>query len=320
MAITREEVRIRMAVDSSALSAGMTTASAQVNRFVADTGKKLMSLARANIWLMGADLLRQALPTAEEFWNKIYGVDEASTKKYEETMNRFRSLRAEIQKTREALAKSAFDEATPEQQRDLLNQKIANLDKAISGEGADKANREKAIAGLAAEIESMGPNGSIVGIAKRGRLLQLTGVDPLQSLNEGRSELIEANAKSTAKLNKLTTERLATAKQLAEVEKKVSPETKATDAKAQMLANRAKVATLRSDFELGMATGNLDKINAARAGLDALTKENNLLFQKIPGMEKFYNPKLDSRTEGEKLAQELAASVMKVEIVKVQGE
>lgn len=109
MAVHQEEVKLRLGVDASQISAGMAGVSRTIGKFVDDTGKKLMSLARANIYMMAIDLARQIIPTAEEIWNAVYGVDPATTAKFQEANERLHKLRKELEATKKSLHEGLRD-------------------------------------------------------------------------------------------------------------------------------------------------------------------------------------------------------------------
>lgn len=331
MAINREEVQVRIGVDSSAVSAGMAKVSFQVNKFVQDTGKKLLSLAKANIWLAAADLLQQALPTAEEFWNRVYGVDEATTKKFQDSLSRLKTLRAELEQSKSQLAKAEFGERAPKEQRAMLLEKKQNTDAELKKLVAQRDEMTAQIESLKSASKSQGPDrpvGKTLGQIEKfagsgiGKLLgiKVTDVRKEQEFKatEARGKIVEERAKIEARINKLTADRIGLNKQIAEVDKKVPDSDREAWAKAQVLKNRERVATLRQQVGEGLRTGDAKKIRGSLDEIETISEENRKLFDFIPGYSGSYNKTKD--TESDRLAAKIAEQTLKVEIVKVQGE
>lgn len=115
MALSKEEIAIRVGVDSRAISPGLAGASRQINKFADDSIKKLNSILKANVFLAAADLFRQLIPSAQEFWEKYYGADEESLRMADEAHARIKSLAKAIEDSRKSVekakAKDEFDKA-----------------------------------------------------------------------------------------------------------------------------------------------------------------------------------------------------------------
>ncbi len=139
MALTQDEVKIRLGIDSRAIAGGLTGVSGQIGKFVEDTRKKFMSLARANIYLAAADVMRQIIPTAKEFWDKMYGTDDQSNQRIQAFQENMRNLRKGVQDAQSALAKHVedfyFKKASPLDQVNLLDEQLK--------EARQKADRAK---------------------------------------------------------------------------------------------------------------------------------------------------------------------------------
>lgn len=66
-------------------------------------GSKAISLLRANVYMAGMDLLRQMIPTAEEFWDGIYGTDQASMERAQQAYDNLKKLQEAAKASRQAL-------------------------------------------------------------------------------------------------------------------------------------------------------------------------------------------------------------------------
>ena len=238
MAIKQEEVRLRVAVDSSQVSVGMTKMSQQVNKFVNDTGKKLLSLAKTNIWLAGADLLRQAIPSAEEFWNRVYGVSEDQTRAYESQLNRLRRLRTEVLETK------------------------ARLDAAYTNrnlKSADNLGKEAIY-----EAEMFDIDAGMNKARDQVKLLKDT------------KQPVEEIVKAEQNLRNLQLQRLETQEKLSDLREKMSPEELRSS--IQRRANRiGEVKQLRTDLETFQMLGDKAGESKARRRIDEIIRERNQL-------------------------------------------
>jgi hypothetical protein len=103
MALSKEEISLRLGVDGRAISPGLAGASRQINKFASDSVKKLTSILKANVFIAAADLLRQLIPTAQEFWEKIYGADEESIRMADEAHQRIKNLAKQVRESRDSV-------------------------------------------------------------------------------------------------------------------------------------------------------------------------------------------------------------------------
>jgi len=85
--------------------------SALVERSGKALAQKAISLLKTNVYLAIFDLIRSAIPTVEEFWNKAYGVDEESQNKRKTAEANIASLRAAAVSSRDSLAKQRKDQS-----------------------------------------------------------------------------------------------------------------------------------------------------------------------------------------------------------------
>lgn len=136
MAQTREEVTVALGVDNTQLASGL----AQSESFMTNFADKIESkfTRKFNKLLYGGlvstffNLIKQAmeelLPTAEEFWNSVYGNNDKSTSIFEARRKELRSLREELEKSLPLLEKffadRKFKRADDGGKVEILNQKI----------------------------------------------------------------------------------------------------------------------------------------------------------------------------------------------------
>lgn len=229
---TTEEIRIKAGLDYSRVTAGLNSIRSQVNKLAADVPKKLTGLLKANLYTAAAGIIAEILPTWDEIWNKVYGVDEASTRRLEETSKRLRSVRAEAQAAaravEDAISKARFEDADTLGKRDILLQQKANQEIDVKA-ARDEVDRLK---GLLARDRSNPELAARLGGAQKD-----LSVKELELLKTGRS--------------------------LKSVTEKLSPDAVAS-IYAEMMANSIPdVATLRAEFAKQMALRRAFNMNGA---------------------------------------------------------
>lgn len=103
MGLSREEISIRLGVNSSAVSPGLTGARRQINKFADDSIKKLSSILKANVFLAAADLIHSLIPSAKEYWESFYGTSDEIVAKSDEAHSRIKTFASRIQEARKNL-------------------------------------------------------------------------------------------------------------------------------------------------------------------------------------------------------------------------
>lgn len=130
--ITQEEARVRIGVDGTQVAPGLQRITTYIETFGDRVGKKLTSLISANLWMSAANLAAMALesliPTAEKFWDEIYGNSPAASDAFAKTAARLRTLRESISDLEKSVADKEwqrnFKGETPEGQTAMLDEKI----------------------------------------------------------------------------------------------------------------------------------------------------------------------------------------------------
>jgi hypothetical protein len=93
-------------------------------------GGKAMSLLKANVYLAGAQVVAEIIPTWETIWNSVYGVDEAGTKRLEEATNQLRTIKDKAQEAgkelEDAFKKARYEDTDNLGKRNILLQDQAN--------------------------------------------------------------------------------------------------------------------------------------------------------------------------------------------------
>lgn len=124
-----------MGLDARAVSSGIASIQRTVTKFATDVPKKLFSLAKANIYMLAANLVQNALPTAQEFWDGFYGTDAEHTANLQRVNKHIHSLVDRLNASRESLASTAKDlrmkAATPDEQIAILSGDLAEMNEAL---------------------------------------------------------------------------------------------------------------------------------------------------------------------------------------------
>lgn len=140
----REEISFRLGVDSRAAITGIERIQNQITRFSNDAMKKLGSIFKANVFAAATDVAVQLLPTWDEIWNTVYGVDEKTTQRLQEQSENLRKIRDNLKKSAKELAdakeKADFEDATPEGRLRMLQQKKLSADDDVR-EAQDEISR-----------------------------------------------------------------------------------------------------------------------------------------------------------------------------------
>lgn len=245
MAITNEEVKIKLGVDGSQVGPALAGQSAVFNKFITGMKSQLMSLARTNVYLMAVTVIKELLPTAQEFWDSVYGVDEAGSERIRKSNENLRKLRQEVMTTKAALNK-AFEE------RSLRD--------------ADNLGKEAIFEGKMADNQSEKARAEA-----RVKLLKDTK-QPIEQIVAAQQEV-----------RNLTLEQLEIEKKLSEVRAKFSGEEMLTSIKRR--ANITKEITdLRSDIKTYNELGFPDQAKAAENKINKLVSGRNNLEGLPPGV------------------------------------
>lgn len=129
MALSKEEIAIRVGVDSRGVAPGLAGARRQINKFADDSIKKLTSILKANVFLAAADLLRQLIPSSQEYWENFYGATEEQIRQSDEAHARVKALSKAVAESRmtvgEAVRKEHFERAPFEEKQQMLKEDVA---------------------------------------------------------------------------------------------------------------------------------------------------------------------------------------------------
>ena len=150
MALTSEEVKIRMGMDSTALRAGMASSSQFVEKSLKAVSSKAVSLLKANLYLAVLDLFAQIVPSAEEFWGRIYGTDPDSMAKHQQALENIRKVKDALLTDQERLAKAERDARLKNADE---NGKVAILEGEKEANAKIIANKKKAISDAKYDLE-----------------------------------------------------------------------------------------------------------------------------------------------------------------------
>jgi len=230
--LSQHEIRIKAGLDYSKVTAGLTDIRAQVFKLAKDVPNKLSSLLKANLYTAAAGLISEALPSWDEIWNKVYGVDEAGTKRLEESTKRLRTIREEAQKAAQSL-EDAFKKARF-QDSDTLGKRGMLLEDQANQQIDVKAARDE-VARLKAMLARDRSNPELAG--RLGAAQKGLSEKELQLFNTGRA--------------------------LKDINSKLTPDQVASIF-SEMLANSIPdVYKLRSEFRKQMALRNAFNMNGA---------------------------------------------------------
>lgn len=127
--LTQEEIRIKAGLDYSRVTAGLNSIRGQVNKLAADVPKKLTSLLKANLYASAAGIIAEILPTWQEIWDKVYGVDAEADKRLEESGKKLKNLRKSLKDSQDEITdiwkKSQMEGASPIGKAEMLKGDLA---------------------------------------------------------------------------------------------------------------------------------------------------------------------------------------------------
>lgn len=128
MALSKEEISIRIGVNSSGVAPGLAGARRQINKFADDSIKKLTSILKANVFLAAADLLHQLIPSSQEYSENFYGATDAQIKQSDEAHARVKAISKAVAESRmtvaEVVRKDYFDRADFEEKQQMLEEDV----------------------------------------------------------------------------------------------------------------------------------------------------------------------------------------------------
>jgi hypothetical protein len=111
MSLSREEIQVRLGIDSSQMQSQGAHAESYIEHLGQKMVTKLNRLIGVSIFHMALHLVQELLPTAEEFWDRIYGVEKGEDTKLDRLREKFHRLRESIEKATIAYEKSVFESA-----------------------------------------------------------------------------------------------------------------------------------------------------------------------------------------------------------------
>lgn len=162
-----------MGLDQKPLVKGLQSAQGQVQqfgqritkdfeKFAGDMAGRVMSMLRTNLYLGVVSLLERLLPTAEEFWDSVYGNSQEQTQAFERTRQKFRTLREELMESKKLVdqkwADLIFGEATDQGKLDIINKQLKEITR----------EQEQQLY-LFNRFKDSGPNSSFIEIATKAR-------------------------------------------------------------------------------------------------------------------------------------------------------
>ena len=100
---TKEEVRIRLGIDSEAVGKQAGLVGHSIESSLKKTAKGINKLIGFNLVSIAQNLLSEIGPAIEKFWENFYGTSPEQNRKYEEAMNRMHALRKEVLASRKAI-------------------------------------------------------------------------------------------------------------------------------------------------------------------------------------------------------------------------
>lgn len=134
--LTQEEIRIKAGLDYSRVTAGLNSIRVQVNKLAADVPNKLGSLLKANVYAAAAGIIAEILPSWQEIWDKVYGVDADSSRRLEEQGKKLHKLRDMLKQSQKEITdswkKSQLEMATPIGKAEILKGDVATAKEATA--------------------------------------------------------------------------------------------------------------------------------------------------------------------------------------------
>lgn len=107
MSLTREEVSIQLGVNNTQLSTGLAQADGMVSTFADKVShkfeKKFNKIFYGGLVGLAFHTFKELLPTANEFWDAVYGVGEGDAERFDQMRERFHKIAETIRGLKEKL-------------------------------------------------------------------------------------------------------------------------------------------------------------------------------------------------------------------------
>lgn len=136
--LSQEEIRIRAGLDYSKVTAGLTDIRGQVFKLAKDVPKALSGILKANVFGAVASLASELIPTWQEIWNGVYGTDELTMKRREESYRNIQSIRKALRDAKKDLQgaqeKYEYDSASPSEKLKILEDRKRMVDAEVAQE------------------------------------------------------------------------------------------------------------------------------------------------------------------------------------------
>lgn len=310
MATTKEEIAIRLGVDSRAAITGLERIQNQITKFSNDAMKKLGSIFKANVFAAATSLAQSLLPTWDDIWSKVYGVDEATTQKIQEQNDNLNRMIDNLRKAQKALKKgqedAAFEDATSIEKLGILKDRKTAADSDVAKSQAEITRLERLLK-------------STTNQKYRGELIDKLGVEKtrldeakLEQLNAGRALKKQAGNLTPDSIetlfNQMLKDSVAQVKPLREsVEKNKALESAFTRA-----GNTEEAAAAKADREA--ATRDINKITMARQLHNLQSISDKIPSNNILNFDLFKAALITAQQEAMKV------TVQKVSIVEVKAK
>jgi len=114
---------------------------------VSAIGNKAVSLLKANLFVAVIGLFKEVIPSAKEFWDFVYGTDDATMEKSKQANENIRGMLKSVRDSQRSLKEtqeaSEFDRMSPEQKWKNTEAKRKLADEEVRRAQADLAHAEK---------------------------------------------------------------------------------------------------------------------------------------------------------------------------------
>lgn len=227
MSINREEIQVKLGIDNSQVGGGLAQAESALSRFADKVEhkftKKLNKVVFGGLVGMAFHFAKELLPTAEEFWDWVYGVDEKNTSRTEKFLNRMRELRESVLKLKEAFEKKAeanfFDSLADPARAMYLKRHMEELtDSAVDA--------QKLMAQLEEKRDSMSPPRPTVAFSLDPRTGFRRVIPPTEQQQNDylkeRQALTEKIAATDLRATQIAIDKVETEKKLRDVEREIT--------------------------------------------------------------------------------------------------
>jgi chromosome segregation ATPase len=229
MAIKLEEVRVKASMDYSKVISGVTDIRQQMFNLAKGVPNMLNSMLRTSLVGFGAMLIKDILPTWDEIWGRVYGVDEETTNRLKEQGTKLKQIVQQVRDAEKGLKaaaeKDVFDRSIAEEQIKLLQEKVAateaeanakkNLAAAISAEVAALREREKLLQQTAQETKPRTVGGQFGQRTENIPTAEaIAAKEELPTLSDTILKMNEEFGSADSESKKLTTSLITTRKQL----------------------------------------------------------------------------------------------------------